>query len=152
MKSDFYGKSLPNSTPFSDRALMGSSYDFQIIKLTLFYDPIHKFLKGFQALYSKNRSQTLEGAKNAIIIENLDKIEQSEFVCSENDFVRSIGGSVSNKGFVESLIITSNTDVVFKVGEESTHCFRFSLNIEENEIPICLFGEYSNFRGINFYF
>ena len=79
MKSNFYGKSLPNSTPFSDRALMSSSYDLKIIKLTVFYDPIHKFLKGFQAFYSKNGSQTLEGAKNAIIIENLDKIEQSEF-------------------------------------------------------------------------
>lgn len=153
MKSDFYGKTLPNSTPFSDRGIMGSSYDLQIIKLTVFYDPIHKFLKGFQALYSKNnRSQTLEGARNAIFIENLDKIEKSEFACSENDFFRSIGGSVSSKGLVESLIITSNTDVVFKVGEESPHCFRFSLNIAENEIPICLFGEYSIFIGMNFFF
>lgn len=116
-------------------------------------DQVNKFIKGFQATYiSKNTSTVREGAKNFIIDESLDKVEATEFVCDENDYVRSVGGSVSNKGYLESLIITSNMDIVFKIAEESPHCFRFSLNIDQNEIPICFFGEYSNYYGKKFIF
>lgn len=148
MRSDSYGKTLPNSTPFSDRAALESLYDLQIVQMEVFYDRVRKFIKGFQAGYqSQTGSKTIKGSPNYELAAESEDCEKLEFICSGGDYIKGISGSVSTKGFVESLILTSNMDVVWKVGEESARGFRFSLNIEQDEIAICLFGEYSIFYG-----
>ena len=150
VKTEFHGKSLPNSTTFSDRSLLPLLYDLQIIKMKIFFDQNLKHIKGFQAFYyCKTTQNIIEGGKNVLLKEDPDKIEIKEFICNPNDFIKLIAGSMSEAEILESLTLTTNMDAVYKVGEESLNSFHFKLNIETNEIPICLYGEYSNFFGIN---
>lgn len=151
LKSDVHGQKLPTTIEFSDREKLADLSDLLIIKINIFYDEKLKIIKGFQATYLNKVSQkTILGGNNVIIKENSDGIEQKEFSCEINDFIQAIGGSFSKAGDLENLILTSHMDVVFKVGEESVDCSRFLFDIKMNEIPICLFGGFSNSYGISF--
>ncbi len=153
VKKVFFGQTFPDSIAFSDRFLLPFLYDLQIIKITIFYDRNIKVIKGFHTVYYSKTEQTIiEGQKNVILNEDSDKIEAKEFICNTNDFIKSIGGSMSNAGILESLTLASNMDIVYKIGNESQDCLRFSLKIASYEIPICLYGEYSNYYGYFFNF
>lgn len=148
IKTDTFGKDFPDSASFSDRALLSDYYDLQITKISIYYDKELKIIKGFLAYYLyKTKNELIEGRKNVFLPENANSIETKEFCCEINDYIKSIGGSFSTLGYLESLVFTTNMDNIMKIGEESPHSSRFSLKISNKEIPICLFGEYIKFNS-----
>lgn len=149
IKTDIFGKDFPDSISFSDRSLLFDYYDLQINKIAIYYDKDLNIIKGFLANYLyKTKNELLEGSKNVVLPENTNSFEIKEFCCEINDYIKSIGGSFSTLGYLESLIFTTNMDKIMKIGEETPHSSRFSLKITNTEIPICLFGEYIQLNSI----
>ena len=58
----------------------------------------------------------------------------------EGDYIRTVSGHINEKNIIEYLVFLSRKKVVGRFGMAKQKQKQFNFNIEENEVPICMYG------------
>ena len=58
----------------------------------------------------------------------------------EGDYLRTVSGHINEKNIIEYLVLISRRKVVGRFGMAKQSQKQFNFNIEENEVPICMYG------------
>lgn len=59
---------------------------------------------------------------------------------ADGDFVRNISGHLSQNNIVEYLVLISNNSIIGRFGVAKPTQKQFNFDIDEDEIPICMYG------------
>lgn len=59
---------------------------------------------------------------------------------ADRDFVKNISGHLSQNNIVEYLVLISQQSIVGRFGVAKPTQKQFNFDIDEDEIPICLYG------------
>jgi hypothetical protein len=59
---------------------------------------------------------------------------------ADGDFVRNISGHLSQGNIIEYLVLISNNSIIGRFGVAKPTQKQFNFDIDEDEIPVCLYG------------
>ena len=105
-------------------------------------------IKGIQAFYQANDGKIIEGKENAIFSSSNFIIYT--FQLDNFDYIKTIGGSIGEKGFIEYLYFSSCNGKKGDCGKKKEKQKNFLLNISNFEVPICITGFLTTMSS-NFY-
>ena len=65
---------------------------------------------------------------------------------SDGDFVKNISGHLSQNNIIEYLVMMSKNSIIGRFGVAKPTQKQFNFDIDEDEIPICLYGSLITIR------
>jgi hypothetical protein len=66
------------------------------------------------------------------------------FEMHDDDYLKSVSGSLGTTNLVEYLILISQSNKVVRYGVVKPNQKQFNFDIQEDEIPICMYGSLIN--------
>lgn len=81
--------------------------------------------------------RVFEGAKSSKNTEDEYKVT---FELEEHDFLKSILGIIGQTGFLEYLVLQSNSGKISKIGRERTDGDNFAIGVAKEETPVQITG------------
>lgn len=141
------GITFPSGNKFSDRELLKNLYSVKINAIKLWFSK--EMLIGIQVFYQQNDGKIIIGKENILNLESLeeDSYTISNFQLEDFDYVKTIGGSINEKGCIDSLNFSSCKGKKVECGEKKEKSKAFALNISHYEVPICLYGYLATLNG-----
>lgn len=147
IKYDLRGNLKSNGVRFTDRDILKDNYSIKIHILRVWLTEV--MIKGFQAVYQMSDGALIEGKLNAVLDpESESQITLFSFELDNFDYLKSIGGGIGEKGFIEYLFMASCNGRKAECGEKREKQKKFNLNILGSEVPICLNGFLTTLKGI----
>lgn len=128
---------------FNDRDVLLQNLQAKINKIKIWFDG--QIIKGFQGFYQGIDGKVITGKENVIISDNSYTTQIYEL--EDYDYIKHISGTYNDFGFIDSLRLISFNGKTSTLGSSSTNSTNFELEIGKYEIPICLNGAISKFKG-----
>lgn len=144
LKYDEKGLATEKGVRFTDRAIIGKGTASRIVMVKVWTEKSTFAICGIQCFY-RIGDQTKSGMEH-ISVEARKHCTENVMELSDGDFVKNISGHLSQNNIVEYLVLISSNSIIGRFGVAKPTQKQFNFDIDEDEMPICLYGSLVSVR------
>ncbi len=138
LKYDEKGLATEKGQRFTDRSLIGKGTNCRIASVKVWTEKSSFAICGIQCFY-RIGDQIRPGAQH-ISRQAKKQCTQNLMQLADGDFVKNISGHLSQTNIIEYLVMISQNSIIGRFGVAKPTQKQFNFDIDEDEIPICLYG------------
>ena len=147
LKYDEKGLATDKGEKFTDRAIIGKGSNAKITAVKVWTEKSSFEICGIQCFY-KIGDQIRPGYEH-INKEIKKSCAENVMELADGDYIKNVSGHLSPNNIVEYLVMISKNSILGRFGMAKPNQKQFNFDIEEDEIPICLFGSLLTVKNTN---
>ena len=144
LKYDEKGLATEKGQRFTDRAVIGKVSNSRIVTVKVWTEKSSFAIYGIQCIYKIG--DTIRPGAEHISREAKKYCTENVMELADGDFVKNVSGHLSQNNIIEYLVMMSQNSVLGRFGMAKPTQKQFNFDIDEDEIPICMYGSIISVR------
>lgn len=138
LKYDEKGLATEKGQRFTDRAVIGKVSNSRIVTVKVWTEKSSFAICGIQCIYKIG--DAIRPGTEHISREAKKSCTENVMELADGDFVKNVSGHLSQNNIIEYMVMMSQNSIIGRFGVAKPTQKQFNFDIDEDEIPICMYG------------